>query len=442
MRTSEFVGVSAVLVLAGLSGCGGGGGETILKPVTPVPANVSIVDGNNQSAMLRQQLPTPLTVEVVSSTGLGVANIKVDWTVTDGGGMLATSSGSPAATASVVTDNQGMASVNWSVGAKPVAQSVSAAVTGVSSPAIFSAIAVAPPAVLHYDGTTWTTALRDTSDAILSLRSIWGTPSSQILAVGRCRSGPVVLRSNGTGWDRPSDAACASGGSLSQYLSVWGNSASDVFLVQDSPLPPSHVTAILHYNGLGWFESYRRACSFCGGLRAVWSSASNDAIAVGDSGMVLHYDGTGWTSQASGTTKHLYAVWGAGASSGVFAVGEGGTILYYDRTSWQAQASGTTQPLYAVWGTSATDVFAVGAGGTIIHYDGSAWSAQSAGSTQSLRGVWGSSGGYVLAVGDGSTILFFDGARWTSQVALPSMNLTAVWGTSPANVYAIGYQPQ
>ena len=62
--------------------------------------------------------------------------------------------------------------------------------------------------------------------------------------------------------------------------------------------------------------------------------------------------------------------------------------------------SGTTYHLYGVWGSSGSDVFAVGGNGTILHYNGSAWSSMTSGTTNNLLGVWGSSGSDVFAVGE------------------------------------------
>ena len=73
-------------------------------------------------------------------------------------------------------------------------------------------------------------------------------------------------------------------------------------------------------------------------------------------------------------------MWGSSGSN-VFAVGDSGTILHYDGSSWSAMSSGTTNYLYGVWGSSGSDVFAVGDAGTILHYDGSSWSAMSSGTT-------------------------------------------------------------
>jgi hypothetical protein len=54
-------------------------------------------------------------------------------------------------------------------------------------------------------------------------------------------------------------------------------------------------------------------------------------FAVGDDGTIMHYNGSVWSSMpnpVSGTTIHLYGIWGS-SSSDVFAVGEKGTILNY-----------------------------------------------------------------------------------------------------------------
>ena len=71
-----------------------------------------------------------------------------------------------------------------------------------------------------------------------------------------------------------------------------------------------------------------------------------------------------WCSMSSGTTYVLYDVWGS--NNDVYAVGNSGTILHYDGSSWSAMSSGTTNILYGVWGSSNNDVYAVGGVGTIL----------------------------------------------------------------------------
>src|SRR5207249_6269191 len=69
-------------------------------------------------------------------------------------------------------------------------------------------------------------------------------------------------------------------------------------------------------------------------LYAIWGTSGTNVFAVGYSGTILHYDGTGWTPQISETTSWLRGVWGAGGSD-VFAVGFGGTILHYNGETWE-----------------------------------------------------------------------------------------------------------
>jgi hypothetical protein len=60
-------------------------------------------------------------------------------------------------------------------------------------------------------------------------------------------------------------------------------------------------------------------------LRAVHGRSIDRAIAVGDLGTVLQYNGTSWQEEESGTTTNLNGVWVGVAAA--FAVGDGGTVL-------------------------------------------------------------------------------------------------------------------
>jgi hypothetical protein len=383
-------------------------------------------------------LPVEVAIAVTSDAGLGIKGVIVGWTVTSGSGTLSAVSGP--------TDDNGLASATWTLGDVVGGQSVAATVGGLGgSPASFSATATAAPIlslgpiVLHYDGASWSTALEDINAARVSLTAIWGATPSVVFAVGGACGNPIVLRYDGTGWGTP--PAHCTGNFFSNFTSIWGNSASDVFAADRNGIPPKLGGDILHYDGQSWTFMYFVPCPLgvlCPAFEGVWSSSSTDAFAVGEAGVIAHYDGSTWNQQTSGTTQALYAVWGVGPAGGVFAVGAAGTILRYDGSAWLPQTSGTTQTLYAVWGISANDVFAVGAAGTVLHYDGTAWTAQNSGTTQALYGIWGTSGNAVFAVGDGSTILHYDGTNWTAQTTAASMNLRGIWGSSPTNVFAVG----
>ena len=212
--------------------------------------------------------------------------------------------------------------------------------------------------------------------------------------------------------------------------SVWGSSGSDVFAVGDSG-------RILHYNGSTWSAMTSWTTN---NFYGVWGSSGSDAFAVGDEGRILHYNGSDWSAIISWSRNNLRGVWGSSASD-VFAVGWNGTILHYNGVTWFPMTSGTTTNLISVWGNSASDVFAVGVLGTILHYDGNKWSSVSSGITSSLRSVWGSSGSDVFAVGNSGTILNYNGIAWSTVInnlSVTTYDLSSSWGSSGSAVFVVG----
>jgi hypothetical protein len=195
---------------------------------------------------------------------------------------------------------------------------------------------------------------------------------------------------------------------------------------------------IVHYNGTSWSSQTSGTADT---LYGVWGSSGTDVFAVGASGTILHSaNGTSWSSLDSGTTDNLYSVWGYSASD-VYAVGASGTILHYSDSSWSSLDSGTTSALYGVWGSSGTDVFAVGASGTILYSTGGetpSWTPLDSGTTDNLYSVWGSSATYAYAVGASGTILHYSDSSWSSLNSGTADTLYGVWGNSGTDVFAVG----
>ncbi len=172
-------------------------------------------------------------------------------------------------------------------------------------------------------------------------------------------------------------------------------------------------------------------------LYGVWGAGSSDIFATGESGTIIHYNGSGWSAMTSGTTADLYGVWGTG-SSDVFVVGKSGTIIHYNGTAWSAMASGITADLYGVWGASGSDVFAVGKSGTIIHYNGSSWSAMVSGTMADLYGVWGADNTHVFMAGQLGVILNYNGSSFSSMNRNTARDLRSIWGLSDCNIFISG----
>jgi hypothetical protein len=204
----------------------------------------------------------------------------------------------------------------------------------------------------------------------------------------------------------------------------------------------------------------------------VWGTSPTDVFTVGQSdntfeSVILHYDGTGWSSQLDRRDIVLNGVWGSSATD-VYAVGFDAfavnpqVILHYDGQQWRKMSSpppdADLEVVYeSVWGSSASDVFIVGSffaepdlvGSVIVHCDGT--QCAFVGSPQvdflSLEDVWGSSPTDVYAVGTANlpdleggtaTILHFDGQAWSTVFERDGVEFTSLWGTGSDNVVAAG----
>jgi len=127
-----------------------------------------------------------------------------------------------------------------------------------------------------------------------------------------------------------------------------------------------------------------------------------------------------WKAQVSGTTEDLHAVWGSSGRD-VFAVGDYGVILHYNGTSWGSMSSGTNTTLYSVWGTSGNNVYAVGDSGTVVHYNGRSWSAVQGAYNLNYRGSWCAPDGRVFIAAANGSMAVLSGANWT-QISSPGFD--------------------
>jgi hypothetical protein len=90
--------------------------------------------------------------------------------------------------------------------------------------------------------------------------------------------------------------------------------------------------------------------------------SSNDGWAVGDSGIIIRWDGTSWNNVTSPAMKHLFSVNMVNSTDG-WAVGSDGCIIHWDGASWSNATSPTGAWLSDVDMVSSTDGWIVGADG-------------------------------------------------------------------------------
>ncbi len=173
-------------------------------------------------------------------------------------------------------------------------------------------------------------------------------------------------------------------------------------------------------------------------------AGESGALAVGFDGTTLSYEASaGWLVQPTpprARKLNLLGVAFAGPSS-AFAVGEFGVILHWDGASWSEDPQSTSltdSQLNAVAFAQSGEGWAVGADGTILRYDGSIWSKEQppeADSGVAITSV-AVAGSEVFAVAAGNLIARSPDGGWTEVGAatLPS-------GLTPGNLRVVGGLP-
>ncbi|HYH80756.1 MAG TPA: leishmanolysin-related zinc metalloendopeptidase, partial [Longimicrobium sp.] len=122
---------------ASVNASGGAANGSVSMTVEQVPTQLVKVDGTDtQVGMVGGTLPTPVRVKLVDRLGAGVPGKTVTFTVSGGGGTVSS--------ATAVTEADGTAAVNWTLGATPGAQAVTATFTAATT-TVFTATAVNTP---------------------------------------------------------------------------------------------------------------------------------------------------------------------------------------------------------------------------------------------------------------------------------------------------------
>lgn len=103
------------------------------------------------------------------------------------------------------------------------------------------------------------------------------------------------------------------------------------------------------------------------------------------------------------------------------AVGDGGTILHWNGSDWHRIASGVTEPLHAVAMSSPTQGWAVGRSGTILTWNGATWAATTWKTGDLLRAVAlvpGTAPLQAWAAGDNKGVgefILWNGTEWQDE---------------------------
>ena len=310
--------------------------------------------------------------------------------------------------------------------------------------------------VLHYDGATWTAIPSGFKEVFYNVwgsgpNDVWIVSHTGLVLHGTGFEDGTAVWTN----TPPTLWSNAEVPSLRPIRALWGSSADDVRMATYPFYSYAYSWDGEFYFGGDVNQLVKTTPEGEGGyewralpgsehfITSIWGSSATDVWMTADNGgsergMTLHgtpgprpnpridesYDCFGcepectscaiaddlvWTPVESQTSGVLESVWGSSASD-VWAVGYGGAIRRFATSDvrWQVVASPTTQTLHHVWGSGPNDVWFVGDQGTILHYDGKTIEPSSVqlplGPKPALHGIWGSGPNDVWIVGDGATL--------------------------------------
>ncbi|MBT8492620.1 MAG: hypothetical protein KJO07_06135 [Deltaproteobacteria bacterium] len=201
-----------------------------------------------------------------------------------------------------------------------------------------------------------------------SLAYAVGVQEIEDLDLGALQQFGALWRFNGNGWAQDTAPEPSGNGSVAHRLNdVWVGGGGVVTVGHAADLPDKG--RVYDRQGGLWLE----VATAPGEMTAV-DGAGDLVVAVGENGHYLTRKSLTWDRQRNiAGAPDLLDVWVSDDGT-AFAVGKSGAIRYYNGTGWEAQESNVNADITRVSGRSSTDVYAVvPSQGLILHFDGSSW---------------------------------------------------------------------
>lgn len=208
---------------------------------------------------------------------------------------------------------------------------------------------------------------------------------------------------------------------------VW-DSGSGVFAA-------GQLGRIYRYDGQQWSLHYDLHLDLT--ILGIWGSGPNSIYAVGDEGLILHFNGLSWQRMPSGTKSALYGLW-AWDDQRMLAPGDFGLVLRYNGTDWADFNVGSENFLYGIWGDSLNNIYAVGLSGTLAHFDGQRWQQRATRSRADLLAISGSERAGAYIVGTHGCVMRLQDGQWVPEESGVEVGLRSVCATQTGQVYAVG----
>lgn len=291
----------------------------------------------------------------------------------------------------------------------------------VAEPGVTGGFSVRP---LRWDGRDWAPdrSWEDQVDA-----EVWSQNTPSAVALGP--DGPWLVGEHGRISHRVGGAWRHDGGNPSVVgpVAIWGSGPDDVWVGLDG---------LGHWDGRSWSGAVPAA------TYSMWGVAGGPLWAAGwrssYSGFVARWDGAGWQEVVTARAP-IFAVGGCAADD-VWAVGRDGGAHHWNGTAWSTVATGSRADLFTVLCLSAGEVWVAGRTGTLLRWDGTRFAAVPSGTRGDITGLSSDgAGGIWSAVDQPDGILRRDHGRWT-VLATPvrSHSVRSVHALAPDQVWAVG----
>ena len=310
--------------------------------------------------------------------------------------------------------------------------------------------------VVRRIGGTWS---RVTVPSAELLYGVHGNSATDVVIVG---TNGTLLRWNGTAW-----AVLGVGGLSGDVYQVNGSAANGGrrYLVGDggvaqldgntatlinTPYAPQLFGVSVDATGTAWVSGERGAVlrsADAGGttwttnnlapdLLDVWTTAADNALAVGEFGFVYRWTGSTWTKVTVPTQATLTSVWATTTGEG-FIGGESGTMLRLIGSAWVQMAFPSVSTVSALWGTNGANVYATTKAGEILRFNGSVWTLLTT-ATSPLWAIYGASAADVYAAGVNGAVWRLSGTAFTALPAPATGTVSGIWLTGATNVFTVG----
>ena len=258
------------------------------------------------------------------------------------------------------------------------------------------------------------------------MHGIWGTDENNVWVVGHSDETKYqVWHWDGEKWE---NRYLLFPGHPHSLNAIYGFSESDIWCVgtdiQNYP-DIKHRAFLIHYDGSGW--RYVDGVDEPMAL-SIWGTNSSNLFVGCDSGLILHFNGSKWLEQKTGTISRLYSIQGFGPDQ-VFASGYHldykspiDTLFYYffefNGSKWRVVDSFIDYPFappqrfgYILWASPEGKLYSVGEDGLYL-WDHHSWTNIKSIGDKQLFSINGTGWNNIFTAGPWNNVYHFNGESW------------------------------